>query len=128
MIKPLLVDTDILIDYLRGLIPAVQFIKSRSNHIIISAVSVAELYAGVRDGKENDHLDEFMSIFPIMEVTTEIARIGGLYKRDYYISHGVGLADAIIAATAKVQKAGLRTLNTAHFPMLTDVEAPYEKD
>ncbi len=114
-------------DYLRGFIHAVQFIKSRSNHIIFSALSVAELYAGVRDGKEHDHLDEFISIFPVIDVTSEIARIGGLYKRDYHRSHGVGLANVIIAATAKVQQASLRTLTTAHFPMLSEVEAPYAK-
>jgi predicted nucleic acid-binding protein len=39
----------------------------------------------------------------------------------------MGLADALIAATAKEIDAQLITFNTKHFPMLTDVIRPYER-
>ncbi|MHC4458909.1 MAG: PIN domain-containing protein, partial [Planctomycetota bacterium] len=52
---------------------------------------------------------------------------GGLYKRDYGKSHGVGLADAILAATAEAENAELKTLNTEHFPMLKGLRPAYTK-
>ena len=39
----------------------------------------------------------------------EIWKAGGFYKRDYGKSHGEGLADAILAATAEAENADLRT-------------------
>ena len=127
MNSSLLVDTDIIIDFLRGSDQAELYVKSHSQYIIISAVTVAELYAGVREDSERESLDEFINLFPVIPITSEIAKIAGLYERDYSKSHGIGLADALIAATAVVRQVGLRTLNTVHFPMVKDVKAPYQK-
>jgi len=52
---------------------------------------------------------------------------GGLYKRDYGKSHGVGLADAILTATAEAENAELKTLNTKHYPMLKGLRPAYKK-
>ncbi|MFN5219653.1 MAG: hypothetical protein ACK5FE_01870 [Cyanobacteriota bacterium] len=43
-------------------------------------------------------------------------------------SHGTGLADALIAASAEAAGATLVTLNRRHFPMLADVLVPYAKE
>jgi predicted nucleic acid-binding protein len=58
-------------------------------------------------------------------LTVEIAKVGGLYKRDFAKSHGVGLADAILAATADAEKAELKTLNVKHYPMIRGLEPAY---
>ncbi len=94
---------------------------------IISAVTAAELYAGVREGRERKILDELIKNSTIIPITEKIAVSGGLYRRDYLKSHGVGLADAIIAATAETENATLVTLNKKHFPMLSKVFVPYQK-
>jgi predicted nucleic acid-binding protein len=122
----LLIDTDVLVDFLRGLPKAVKYIKAHSEEIIISAITVAELYAGVRD-EELRQLDDFISIFDIIPVSHAIAKSGGLYKQQYHKSHGTGLADAIIAATSVIGDAELKTMNTKHFPMLKGLRAPYSK-
>jgi IMP dehydrogenase/GMP reductase len=56
-----------------------------------------------------------------------LAREGGLHKRDYAKSHGVGLADAIIAATVTAEQAEFKTLNTRHYPMLKGLRPAYRK-
>ena len=119
--------TDVLIDYFRGLPKAVSFIKNNYERIVLSTITVAELYAGVREGSERKNLDEFMQLFESLPVDLKIAQKGGLFKRDYRASHNVGLADAMIAATAKINGLKLYSLNIKHFPMLKDVEAPYKK-
>lgn len=124
---PLLIDTDVLIDYLRNRIEAVTYLESLTEKAFVSAVTVAELYAGVRNGSERTTLDAFIMAFEIIDIDREIAISGGLYRRDYFKSHGIGLADAIIAASAESRKAQLVTLNKKHFPMLSAVIVPYEK-
>ena len=120
------VDTDVLIDFLRGLSPAVDFVTRHTDAIVISSVSVAELYAGVRV-HERETLDTFVALFPIAPVEHELARVAGLLRRDYGPSHGLGLADAVIAATAQQRNAELVTMNVRHFPMFPDLAPPYTR-
>ena len=130
MSKPILVDTDVLIDFLRGREQAVSFINLESDRIILSSIVVAELYAGVRGGRgdtEQNTLERFLSMFRIVHVTAVIARLGGLYKRDYGRSHGVSLADAVVAATATLENAALKTLNVKHYPMFNAIQPAYRK-
>lgn len=126
MVKGLLLDTDVLVDYLRGLQKATHYLDERTEPLFISTITVAELYAGVREGKEQSALDRFMLAFEVVPVDAEIAKKGGLYRRKYGPSHGTGLADALIAATTEIKQARLVTLNERHFPML-EVHVPYQK-
>ena len=122
-----LCDTDVLIDYLRGNKAAVRFFEEEATgRLLISAISVAELYAGVKDGEEK-LLADFVGSFETIEVDTELARQGGLLRNRFGKSHGVGLADALIAAGCRLHNARLVTLNRKHFPMLEDVLVPYQK-
>jgi predicted nucleic acid-binding protein len=127
MAGPLLLDTDILIDYLRGQVKAVAFLKKTRRHLLVSALTVAELHVGVREGSERQVLDDFLGLMEVVAVTPEIARLGGLWRRDYGKSHGTGLIDALIAATAEISGCTLATLNEKHFPMLEGVLVPYRK-
>ncbi|OGR20331.1 MAG: twitching motility protein PilT [Desulfobacula sp. RIFOXYA12_FULL_46_16] len=127
MARPILLDTDVLIDFFRGNEKAEAFINTYNARIILSSIVVAELYAGVKEDAEQDTLQEFVSLFRVVPVSAEIGKIGGLYKRDYGKSHGVGLADAILAATAEIENAELKTLNIRHYPMLKDLKPAYVK-
>ena len=121
----MLLDSDIAIDYLRGAPPAVAFVREHESVIALSAVTVAELFAGVRDGEETGRLEEFVGLFPVIAVDGPIARQAGLHRRDYGPSHGVGLADGMIAATAMARELRLQTLNVRHYPMIPDLRPPY---
>ena len=127
MPNSILVDTDVLVDFLRGHGKAVAFVNEFSSRIILSPIVVAELYAGVKGNAEQTVLENFLSLFRVVPLTAEIAKIGGLHKRDFGKSHGVGLADATLAATANAEKAELRTLNVKHYPMFSGLEPAYKK-
>jgi predicted nucleic acid-binding protein len=127
MATALLVDTDVLIDYLRGQADAVEWLENLDEPLLVSAITVAELFAGVRDGPERVSLDSLISAFEVVPIDTEIATQGGLYRRDHLKSHQVGLADALIAASAAQRSATLVTLNARHFPYIGDVLVPYHK-
>ena len=125
-----LIDTDVWIDFLRGHAQAIRFIEALPDRVFISAISVAELHVGVREGAERQALDELLSTLEVLELNTAIAAKGGLLKRDCGRSHGVGLNDALIAATALAHGLQLCTLNVEHYPALgkEQLKRAYSKD
>jgi len=127
MTKRVLVDTDVMVDFLRGYPKAVALIQAQSERIILSSIVAAELYAGVRGDEELNTLDSLVRLFPVVSVSRELARTAGLHKKNYAKSHGIGLADAIIAATAEAENADLATLNTRHYPMLKGLKPAYTR-
>jgi predicted nucleic acid-binding protein len=123
----ILVDTDVLIDFLRGHEAARDFVAELPEQVFVSAITVAELHVGVRNGKEHAALTEFIGTLETLPLDAETAAEGGLLRRDYGPSHGVGLNDALIAATALRHKLELFTLNQKHYPMMQGVRVPYQK-
>lgn len=83
MPERLLVDTDVLIDFLRGYPDAVKYVNNHADNIVISAISMAELYAGVKGKEEKKELEAFLELFPILVVNDKIAKEAGLYKKEF---------------------------------------------
>ena len=124
-----LIDTDVIIDHLRGIPDAQDFLENvmGKSDCFLSTITIAELYVGVREGKERKILDQFINEFQVATIDAKTAQQSGIYRRDYGKSHGVGLADAIIAATAMIMDLSLVTLNKKHYPMLKKIHTPYHK-
>ena len=59
-IQRLLIDTDVIIDHLRNEPKALDYMDSLTEDILISAITLAELYAGVREGTEREQLERFI--------------------------------------------------------------------
>lgn len=123
----LVVDTDVLIDYLRDRSEAVVYLEGIEQPLAVSAITVAELSVGVREGEERRRLDAFVAAFDVLGLDRQAAVQAGLWRRQYGPSHGMGLADALIAASVAAAGATLVTLNRRHFPMLAQVLVPYSK-
>jgi len=126
-LTPLLIDSDVLIEYLRGRKKAQAYLTSQQSELRISAMTVAELYSGVRGQAEQQVLGEFIESFVIIDISKIIAMKGGLIRNQYGPSHGVGLADALIAATSIDSCSTLVTFNKKHYPMLGEVIVPYRR-
>lgn len=124
-----LLDSDILIEHLRGRQQASSYItnlKSKGN-LLVSAITVAELFAGARYEREKNAIEALLHVVKIIPIDKTIATQGGLYRLQYGKSHGTGLMDALIAATAEVVGANLVTFNRRHFPMIANLQVPYER-
>ena len=52
------------------------FVNTHSAQIILSSIIEAELYAGVRGEVERAVLDGFVSLFRVVPITSEIAKVG----------------------------------------------------
>lgn len=122
-----LVDTNILIDHLRGVSKATTFLRQArgAGTLWISAVTVAEVYAGqrTRQAKQAAKVGRLLNLFRIAYVEGVVAKLGGEITRDC----GTALPDALIAATAVRKGLVLATRNIAHFQHIPDldVRAPY---
>jgi predicted nucleic acid-binding protein len=121
------VDTDVLIDFLRGYTPAVEWMRQRRNRPMVSVITVAELRGGMRAGEESA-LETLIDALLVIPVDEMIARHAGDLRREFGPSHGTGLADALIAASSILNNAQLVTLNVRHYPMIEGITQPYHKD
>jgi predicted nucleic acid-binding protein len=116
-VKNVLVDTDVLIDFLRGKEKAKVFLSTlvREPVVYISALTVAELYAGMKD-HEREQTADLIDGLNVIAVNREIAEKAGHYKRTIK-AQTLELDDCIIAATAFINQAVLATGNLKHYPM-----------
>lgn len=115
--KSILVDTDILINFLRGKKGAQEFLSSLAEDVAIycSAVTVAEIFADMKEHEKRQTVD-FLESLNIVSVSREIAEKAGTYKA-HTKSQKLQLDDCFIAATAYILQAALATGNTKHYPM-----------
>ena len=121
-----LVDTDVLIDYLRGQRDAAAFLYSLGEPPMVSVITLAELWAGARPGEEA-RLRQALQVLRLAKVDATIAERAGRLRRQFGPSHGTSLPDALIAATAVELGLTLVTLNERHFPMVEKLLVPYRK-
>jgi predicted nucleic acid-binding protein len=115
-----LVDSDILIEVSHGKnrdVVSKWMDLSRSDAAVLySPVSVAELWAGARPN-EYDALNNLFRSLSCTPIDEAAGRQAGVYLRQYRRSHGVEIADALIAACAVANNAELWTRNRKHYPM-----------
>ena len=121
-----LLDTNIVIDFLRGKQPVVDRInRILKQGLAISAVSVAELYHGAykssRPKYNMEKVDEFISVpgISVIDLDKQKARYYGKMLADLE-ANGVKLAevDVLIAATAGEMELTILTGDKKHFARL----------
>ena len=127
MPDPAILDTDVIVEYLRGSDEAAHFVESLKEDLLVSAITVAELWAGIKGNEEAQALDRFLLAFRVVVVDEEVGKQGGLLRQQYGPSHGTGLADALVAASAMKEQATLITFNTKHYPMDLKLRLPYHR-
>lgn len=116
MMGPVLVDTDILINFLRGRELAKEFLLAQlENGILCSVITAAEIYPGMKP-HEQERTKELLDNLEAIPVTLAIAEKAGSYKGAIK-SHAPELDDCLIAATAHFHNATLATGNDRHYPM-----------
>ncbi|MGZ8845314.1 MAG: PIN domain-containing protein [Pyrinomonadaceae bacterium] len=118
----LLVDTDVLIDYLKGVRPAVLLLDSSEFDFYYSSWTRKELLTkpGLRES-ERQEIEALLRRLRILKVDDAIAeKYWILLKR--YESRGLRQADALIAATAWQKAFPLLTRDQRHFGFIVEIE------
>jgi predicted nucleic acid-binding protein len=113
----IVVDTDILIDVARGDSDAIDCLSrlEKDSPLAISAVTQMELIVGCRNKAELKDLERFLRRFQILKITHQISDRAIDLLQQYFLSHGLLIADALIAATALIHVQPFITKNQRDF-------------
>jgi predicted nucleic acid-binding protein len=106
-----LLDTVILIDYLRSLPPAVEYLERIREDACISVITRAEVLVGVAD-EERLAVAALLDWFPLYVLEKDAADLAASLRR----SERWKLPDAFQAALAQRHGLQLATRNTKDFP------------
>ncbi|WP_275096464.1 type II toxin-antitoxin system VapC family toxin [Sedimenticola hydrogenitrophicus] len=119
----MLVDTDVLIWNLRGNAYAADMLDG-ADGFTISAVTYMELVQGVRNKSELLALRRAIRFWgaKIQSIDTDISARAMYLVESYSLSHGMQMADALIASTALSIGIPLLTANDKHYRHVDDLE------
>lgn len=125
----ILIDTDLIIDLLRGYEKAQPFFKRIENNEFdahISVVTVMEIMSGksTTSTEEQKKIQNVIDLFKIVNVDLSIAKAAGFINRDY----GVPFPDALIASSAIMLKnCAVATRNKKHYEQIKGIiiSVPY---
>ncbi len=126
--KRVLIDTDILIDVFRGIDTAINRLQGESKTALlsISVVTEMELMVGCRNKSEQQKLSVFLNNYGILKINESISDQAVELLRQYRLSQGLLIPDALIAATALSLDIPLLTKNQSDYRFITGVNLlPY---
>ena len=122
------VDTDILIDVGRGVNEAIVYLGEleASSNIAISSITQMELIVGCRNKAELKELDKFLNRFSILRVNEAISDQAVDLLHQYRLSHGLLIADALIASSAIVNNYSFASKNQRDYRFINNLNLlPY---
>ena len=119
----MVIDTDVLIWYMKGNKNAYKTIEDSKN-FYISVVTYMELVQGMRDKNELNKLRRALHVWnsKILYISEEISVKAMFFVEQHYLSHSIQLADALIGATAISHGLPILTGNDKHYKILKDLQ------
>lgn len=126
--KTYLLDTSVIIDYLRGKDKTVDLIDGIEGNLTSSYVCLAELFEGVHRANNRKDVKEavmhfFASLTGIFGLNIEIAESFGKIRKDLKVRGNIiEDLDIFIAATCIVHDLTLVTYNKEHFSRVKDLK------
>lgn len=119
----MIIDTDVLIWYMRGNEKAYEIIEN-SNTFFISVVTYIELVQGMRNKRELNNLRKALYGWnaQILYLSEEVSAKAMFYVEQHFLSHSIQLADALIGATAIAYGFPILTANDKHYKIMKDVQ------
>jgi len=114
-----IVDTDVLIWYMRGNENAYQLIE-KLTEFNVSVVTYMELVQGMRNKNELNSLRKALHVWntKVLYISEEISAKAMFLVEQHYLSHSLQLADALIGSTAIHYGLPLVTANDKHYKII----------
>ena len=119
----MLIDTDVLIWYMRGNEKAYDVVEGARN-FFISVVTYIELVQEMRNKQELNCLRKSLNVWNtrILYISEEISYKAMFYVEQHFLGHSLQLADALIGATAVVYGLPIYTCNDKHYKIIKDIQ------
>jgi len=126
----IILDSDIVIDFLRQHPPAIEWLDSLGDEeIALPGYVVMELIQGSTNKialqKLRKFIENFEIIWPSQKVCDEALEIFS----EYNLSHNLGLLDTLIGQTAVALGLSLHTFNRKHYEIIPELVTvqPYQR-
>jgi len=119
----MIIDTDVLIWYMKGNEKAYKAIEM-ANNFFISVVTYMELVQGMRNKKELNSLRKSIHSWDakVLYISEEISSKAMFYVEQHFLSHSLELADALIGATAVAYGLPILTGDDKHYRTVKDIQ------
>jgi predicted nucleic acid-binding protein len=117
----ILLDTNVLIEILKGNQSTVQMVESFS-YTAISAITVMELYYGALNKAELKQLEKFVALFQVLHLEEQISMKSEHLIKTFAKSHNLDIPDSLIASTALVNGYKFFTYNIKDFRFIDNLE------
>jgi predicted nucleic acid-binding protein len=123
----ILLDTDVMVDILRGYEPAREWLKSAQEIGFLGLVAM-ELIQGCQNAREQKQLEKTLSAYQLLWPDENDCNRALLSFSSRHLSDNIGMLDALIAETAIGVNAELATFNVKHYRVLKGLQSvqPYE--
>lgn len=118
----IVLDTNVLIEILKNNHQTIKQVESLSPPLSISIISAMELLYGALNKSELKKLQQFLSLFTIIQLDEKISQKAFTLIAQYAKSHTLDIPDALIAASCLENNKTLFTYNRKDFrfiPKLT---------
>jgi predicted nucleic acid-binding protein len=119
---PVLFDTDVLIWVFRGHPAAAQAVEDAAERHL-SIVTYMELLQGARDRHDVKTMKNFLAdlAFETLPLSEAIGHRAAIYMEEYALKVAMGVADALVAATAVEHHLTLCTANRKHYQPIQEL-------
>ncbi len=115
-----LLDTDAVVDFLRGMPESVALLRDvagRGGRFCVCDIVIAEVHSGVA-GHDAEKADTFLTACEVLPMGPSVARQAGRWRYEYARrGTALGVADTLIAAAAHAGGATLITGSRRHYPV-----------
>ena len=119
----MLIDTDVIIWYMRGNENAFRIIESQAQ-FHISVITFMEVVQGLRNKRELNNFRRALRDWnaDVIYINEEISIKAMFYVERFFLSHSIQLADALIASTALSHGLSILTANIKHYQMIHGIQ------
>ncbi|MDX1995397.1 MAG: PIN domain-containing protein [bacterium] len=110
-----LLDTNILIDFMRGFPPAVAWMNANRNlRFVLHALVRMEMISGTKNGSEQASVEKLLSLFPILFPNEDDARWAMQQFEVVHLKSQIEIIDCLLAATSVRLNVAIYTRNVKH--------------
>ena len=117
-----LLDTCILIDYLRGEQSVYDLLVNNAKiKLSMSTITMMELIIGAFNKREVNYIQKAFKNIDIIYIDKDISKLAENLVREYSKSHNLQIDDALIAATSIKKNIELITYNVSDFKFIPNI-------
>lgn len=126
----LLLDSDVMIDLLRQFPPAVAWLDTLADEeIFLPGLVVMELLQGCQSKTELRRVQKELETYAVIWPSPEICDAALSVFARFYLSHNLGIMDALIGQLAVALDMPLHTFNQKHYAVIPNLKTlqPYAR-